>query len=89
LDEISPDIGSVSVSGTLAYASQEPVFFTGSVKDNVLFGQPFDPDWYDLVLEACALSQDLRTLAYGDESLIGDKGLNLSGGQKARIGLAR
>jgi len=86
---VSPDVGSVAVNGTIAYASQEPCFFTGSVKANILFGKPFDPVWYGLVLESCALDQDLRSLAFGDESLIGDKGLNLSGGQKARISLAR
>ncbi|CAG7731096.1 unnamed protein product [Allacma fusca] len=81
--------GKVRVQGTIAYAAQEPWLFTGSVKDNILFGQLYDQEWYQKVLQACALKRDLELLPYGDETLIGDRGSTLSGGQKARIALAR
>jgi ATP-binding cassette subfamily C (CFTR/MRP) protein 4 len=81
--------GSISVTGSLAYAAQEPWVFAGTVQENILFGRPLDPDWYDRVVDACALRRDLELLPYSDSTLVGDKGASLSGGQKARITLAR
>ena len=81
--------GSILLQGSLAYAPQNPWTFTGTVKENVVFGKDLDLPWYDTVLDACCLHHDLRTFPLGDETLIGDKGLSLSGGQKARISLAR
>jgi len=60
-----------------------------TVRENVLFGAPYEESWYQQVLEASALNQDLELLADGDATEIGERGVNLSGGQKARIGLAR
>jgi ABC-type multidrug transport system fused ATPase/permease subunit len=59
------------------------------VRDNILFGTPFDEAKYWATIEACALSRDLEELPNGDQTIIGDKGVNLSGGQRARVGLAR
>ena len=60
-----------------------------SLRSNILFDQPLDPVWYSTVIEACELSQDVSVLPNGDLTEIGEKGLNLSGGQKARVALAR
>ena len=60
-----------------------------SVKDNILFGLPFRQERYQDVLHACSLVSDLKILEDGDATEIGEKGINLSGGQKVRISLAR
>ena len=73
----------------LAYAGQSPWVFSGSLRDNVLFGLPLDAAWYAAVLDACCLRPDLAQLPLGDATEIGERGLNLSGGQKARVALAR
>lgn len=75
--------------GSLAYCSQEPWIMSTTVKENILFGSPFDESKYVKVLKACDLLSDLQLLSNGDETIIGDRGINLSGGQRARIGLAR
>lgn len=74
---------------TVAYAGQSPWVFSGSLRDNVLMGSPFDQARYDSVLDACCLRPDLAILPSGDATEIGERGLNLSGGQKARVALAR
>lgn len=81
--------GSASVPGSVAYVSQEPWILNATVKDNILFGSKEDPVFYSRVIEACALSVDLESLADGDQTEVGEKGISLSGGQKARIALAR
>ena len=81
--------GNIKINGTLSYASQEPWIFSGSLRMNVLFGQPFDADRYWRVLKACALLQDIQKFDYGDLTLVGERGVSLSGGQKARVNLAR
>lgn len=72
-----------------AYASQEPWLFTGSLRSNVLFGLPRVPEIYERVLEACALKTDLATMAADDLTEVTACGSTLSGGQRARVGLAR
>ncbi|XP_022162518.1 probable multidrug resistance-associated protein lethal(2)03659 isoform X2 [Myzus persicae] len=81
--------GSISVRGTVSYASQEPWLFNGSVQQNILFGSPMDHNRYNEVIEACALKTDFKQLPYGDRSLVGERGVSLSGGQRARVNLAR
>lgn len=71
---------------SVAYCSQSPWLQHQSLKNNILFGEPFNQERYDAVLEACALLPDLEALDDGDETEIGERGLSLSGGQKARIG---
>lgn len=63
--------------------------FAGSVQQNILFGKEFDPDWYERVITECALKRDMELFPFGDKTLVGDRGSSLSGGQKARITLAR
>lgn len=89
LGELAISSGQVSVGGDISYASQEPWLFSASVRDNILFGQIYDEYWYKKVIQACALEKDFYQLPYCDKSLVGDKGVLLSGGQKARINLAR
>jgi ABC-type multidrug transport system fused ATPase/permease subunit len=86
MDKLS---GKVTIYGTTAYAAQEPWILNASVRDNILFGKPFDPELYTMTIEACALLKDLEMLPSGDTTEIGEKGINLSGGQKARVSLAR
>ncbi|XP_062399832.1 ATP-binding cassette sub-family C member 12-like [Sardina pilchardus] len=81
--------GSVMADGTLAYVSQQAWIFHGSVRDNILMGEPFNQCRYNEVLSACSLMPDLAILPYGDKTEIGERGLNLSGGQRQRISLAR
>uniref|UniRef100_A0A665V6E2 ATP-binding cassette, sub-family C (CFTR/MRP), member 12 n=1 Tax=Echeneis naucrates TaxID=173247 RepID=A0A665V6E2_ECHNA len=81
--------GSLSVNGSFAYVSQQAWIFHGTVKENILLGEPFDQAKYDRVVEVCSLKDDLKILPYGDQTEIGERGLNLSGGQKQRISLAR
>jgi ABC-type multidrug transport system fused ATPase/permease subunit len=80
----------VTMHGQLSYVPQTPFILNLSVRDNILFGQPFDQEWYDKVLDACCLRPDLEQLGEaGDMTEIGERGVTLSGGQKQRISLAR
>ncbi|XP_060851388.1 probable multidrug resistance-associated protein lethal(2)03659 [Rhopalosiphum padi] len=81
--------GSISVCGTVSYASQEPWLFNGSIQQNILFGSPMDYNRYEEVIKVCALKTDFKQLPYGDRSLVGERGVSLSGGQRARVNLAR
>ncbi|XP_073846051.1 multidrug resistance protein 5 isoform X1 [Musca autumnalis] len=89
LGELPAESGSVNVSGTLSYASQEPWLFTGTVRQNILFGLPMDRQRYRTVVKKCALERDFELLPFGDKTIVGERGASLSGGQKARINLAR
>lgn len=73
----------------IGYVQQDPWLVAGTIRDNVCFGKNFQSDWYDAVLEACALNEDLKQLARGDLTRIGEQGCMLSGGQRARLALAR
>lgn len=77
------------MSGKISYASQEPWLFTGSVRNNILFDQPYDKEKYQTIVKVCALTKDFEQLPHGDKTLVGDRGTALSGGQRARINLAR
>ncbi|OWA50132.1 Multidrug resistance-associated protein 1 [Hypsibius exemplaris] len=81
--------GDVAVKGKIAYVTQQAWIQNMSLRDNILFGRAFDERRYDKVLEACALKQDIDMLPGGDQTEIGEKGINLSGGQKQRVSLAR
>ncbi|KAJ0393810.1 hypothetical protein ATCC90586_001341 [Pythium insidiosum] len=89
LGEMTKRTGSVYVGGSVAFCSQQPWIQHRTLRDNVLFGLPMDRKKYNKVLDACALTADLACLPAGDLTEIGERGVNLSGGQKARLALAR
>ncbi|KAL7026259.1 hypothetical protein ACKWTF_013819 [Chironomus riparius] len=81
--------GQVNVDGTIAYVPQVAWIQNATLQDNILFGKPLNEKYYEKVIQACALTADLAMLPGGDKTEIGEKGINLSGGQKARVSLAR
>ncbi|KAI3769184.1 hypothetical protein L6452_00284 [Arctium lappa] len=89
LGEVPKVSGSVKLGGTKAYVAQSPWIQSGKIEENVLFGNEMDRIRYDKVLEACALKKDLEILPFGDQTVIGERGINLSGGQKQRLQIAR
>ncbi|XP_037711587.1 probable multidrug resistance-associated protein lethal(2)03659 [Drosophila subpulchrella] len=89
MGELRAESGEINISGTMSYASQEPWLFSGTVRQNILFGQPMDRRRYDAVVKECALERDFELLPLKDKTIVGDRGASLSGGQKARISLAR
>ncbi|GFN98107.1 multidrug resistance-associated protein 4 [Plakobranchus ocellatus] len=89
LGELQPQSGSVKSRGTVAYVSQQPWVFSGSVRQNIVFGGKFEKAKYDKIIKVTALSRDLTIMPNGDATLIGDRGVSLSGGQRARVSLAR
>ncbi|XP_030376834.1 probable multidrug resistance-associated protein lethal(2)03659 isoform X2 [Scaptodrosophila lebanonensis] len=89
LGELPAEEGTLEVHGSYSYASQEPWLFTGTVRENILFGLAMDRHRYRTVVKKCALDRDFELLPYGDQTIVGERGASLSGGQKARISLAR
>lgn len=81
--------GKVKVKGRISYVSQEPWIFSGTVRQNILFGSDFDELKYKRVIFVSALEEDIRLLPFGDNTLVGERGVALSGGQRARVNLAR
>ncbi|KAI9190763.1 P-loop containing nucleoside triphosphate hydrolase protein [Polychytrium aggregatum] len=75
--------------GGIAFVAQTAWLANATIRDNILFGEPYDQLRYARVIEACALSKDLASFESGDLTEIGEKGINLSGGQKQRVSLAR
>ncbi|KAF2720005.1 P-loop containing nucleoside triphosphate hydrolase protein [Polychaeton citri CBS 116435] len=73
----------------VAYCGQTPWLINNSIRRNILGYSDFDPDWYNITLEACALQQDLKEMLCGDQTMVGNEGAALSGGQKQRVALAR
>lgn len=68
---------------------QSPWIQSGNIEENILFGSPLDKPKYKNAIHACSLKKDLENLPHGDQTIIGDRGINLSGGQKQRVQLAR
>lgn len=89
LGELETSSGTTEINGTISYASQEPWVFAASVRQNILFGQAYDKALYSKVVEVCSLKRDFEQFPHGDMTMVGDRGASLSGGQKARINLAR
>ncbi|XP_062380409.1 ATP-binding cassette sub-family C member 5 [Sardina pilchardus] len=81
--------GSVAVNGGYAYVSQQAWILNNSLRENILFGNEYNEEKYQAVLESCCLLPDLAELPYGDMTEIGERGANLSGGQRQRVSMAR
>ncbi|EEB06300.1 metal resistance protein YCF1 [Schizosaccharomyces japonicus yFS275] len=81
--------GTVKLYGNIAYAAQQPWILNATVRENILFGHDFEPEFYEKTIDACSLRRDFEMFADGDQTEVGEKGISLSGGQKARISLAR
>ncbi|XVE80511.1 hypothetical protein DITRI_Ditri14bG0145900 [Diplodiscus trichospermus] len=89
LGELPKISGTLKLCGTKAYVAQSPWIQSGTIEENILFGREMDRGRYDIVLEACSLNKDLELFSFGDQTVIGERGINLSGGQKQRIQIAR
>ncbi|NWV07412.1 MRP1 protein, partial [Ptilonorhynchus violaceus] len=89
LGEMEKLEGTVQRRGSVAYVSQQAWIQNDSLQENILFGSNLNRPYYELVLESCALLPDLEQLPNGDQTEIGERGVNLSGGQKQRVSLAR
>ncbi|KAI5806479.1 multidrug resistance-associated protein 1 [Peziza echinospora] len=81
--------GEVIIRGNVAYVAQQSWVMNATVRQNIVFGHKFDPEFYQKTIRACALLEDFDALPDGDETEVGEKGISLSGGQKARLTLAR
>ena len=87
--EVQISSGTILHDGCIAHVSQSPWMFSGTIRENIVFGKPFRDKKYHDVIKACALKQDFDALPNGNLTQIGERGISLSGGQKARINLAR
>ncbi|KAJ2402915.1 ATP-binding cassette glutathione S-conjugate transporter ycf1 [Coemansia sp. RSA 2559] len=87
--EIEMTKGSGAVFGSIALMEQTPWIMNDTVRKNILFGRDYDEDHYNRVVDACALVEDISNWRGGDQTVIGERGINLSGGQKSRLALAR
>ncbi|KAF2181672.1 multidrug resistance-associated protein 1 [Zopfia rhizophila CBS 207.26] len=81
--------GAVVLRGAIAYVPQSAWVMNASVRENIVFGHRWDPQFYDKTVKACALRDDFASLPDGDQTEVGERGISLSGGQKARLNLAR
>ncbi|WQF84421.1 Putative AAA+ ATPase domain, ABC transporter type 1, transmembrane domain-containing protein [Colletotrichum destructivum] len=89
LGELSSNGSVRTLGGAVAYCAQTSWLTTSTIKDNILGETAFDEDWYEKVLQACALVRDFAQLRHGDQTVVGSKGQSLSEGQKQRVALAR
>ena len=89
LGEIPVREGTISYFGKVSYVPQIPWIFSGTVRENILFGLPFNEEKFQQIVNICGLTEDLAAFSNGDLTEIGQRGASLSGGQKARVGLAR
>lgn len=94
LGELAPTYGTIDLSSKviaygIGYVPQEPWIMNATIRDNILCGRPMDNTFYNRVLKACALCDDLEFIIGGDGAELGENGVNLSGGQRARVALAR
>ena len=80
---------SITCRGSIIYVPQIPWLFSGTVRDNILFGEPYEESKYARIIEVCALADDIQQFPEGDKAVVGERGAALSGGQRARVSLAR
>ncbi len=79
----------ISRFNSMSYAAQEPWIMDGTVRENIVMGLPYNKEWYQEVIQACGLIPDITSFRNGDLTIVGDRGIQISGGQRSRIGLAR
>lgn len=89
LGELNKLSGKVKVCGTTAYVAQTSWIQNATIQENILFGTPMKKERYEEVIRVCSLQKDFEIMEHGDQTEIGERGINLSGGQKQRIQLAR
>ncbi|CAK60656.1 unnamed protein product (macronuclear) [Paramecium tetraurelia] len=89
LGETHNQFGKISVNGRISVATQDPWIISGTIKKNITFMNQFDSLRYKEVIKCCGLERDIASFKNGDETVLGEKGDNLSGGQQKRINLAR
>eukprot|EP00026_Physarum_polycephalum_P000575 Phypoly_transcript_00576.p1 GENE.Phypoly_transcript_00576~~Phypoly_transcript_00576.p1 ORF type:complete len:1455 (+),score=279.81 Phypoly_transcript_00576:408-4367(+) len=89
LGEMKRTKGSIVKKGNIAYVPQQAWIINATVRENILFGMPYDEAKYESVIDACALRSDFALFQAGDSTEIGERGINLSGGQKQRVSIAR
>ena len=87
--EVAISEGNIFCAGTIAYVSQTPWVFPGTIRENILFGEDYDEKRFKTVVEVCALQRDMDIFPDGDQTIVGERGVILSGGQQARVSLAR
>ena len=87
--EVTISEGNISCAGNIAYVSQTPWVFPGTIRENILFGEDYDEGRFKTIVEVCALQADLNIFPDSDQTIVGERGVILSGGQQARISLAR
>lgn len=89
IGELDVDDGDCLINGSISYASQESWLFGGTVRSNIIFIEEYDQKRYKEVVRVCCLERDFKLMPNGDMTIVGERGISLSGGQKARISLAR
>ncbi|XP_074596214.1 ATP-binding cassette sub-family C member 4-like [Brevipalpus obovatus] len=89
MNEIHVKADCHAINGRLSYAAQEPWILNTSIRENILFGKPYDEERYKQVLHVTTLERDVKIWHHGDNTLAGERGVALSGGQRARVSLAR
>ncbi|KAJ2449359.1 Canalicular multispecific organic anion transporter 1 [Coemansia sp. RSA 2336] len=87
--EVEMTMGHGSVVGTIGYLEQSPWIMNDTLRANILFGRPYDREYFKKVVYACALTADIAQWPDADLTVIGDRGVDISGGQRARLALAR
>lgn len=78
-----------AVGGRLAYCTQQPFVLSGTVRENILFGHPYEKQRFADTVRRCCLESDLAQMPDGEDTVVGERGVTLSGGQKARVAMAR
>lgn len=89
MGELPITSGTMCIGGEISYASQVPWLFASTVRNNILFGNYYDKRRYEQVVNICSLDKDFDEFPLGDQTIVGERGVSLSGGQRARINLAR
>ena len=89
LEDLALVSGEISLNGRVSYASQDPWIFDGTIRQNILFGKELDRDRYDNIIRISCMGPDIASFNCGNNEFVGDRGTSLSGGQKARLNLAR